>query len=218
VLLTVVLVLSAVVVALCRVAYLFIRQNGRILLRLDAIERHLARQSESSAGIKTGKPGSHSLLRSRINRTGLLPGTEAPPFRLRALEGREIALDQYRRRTLFVVFSDPNCGPCSILAPKLEQRWRELPHMEFLMISRGDEHTNRRKSEELGISFPIVLQRQWEISRLYGIFGTPVAYLIGGDGRIAAGPASGEQQILSLLTGEFVDTGTNALELLRRTS
>jgi hypothetical protein len=46
------------------------------------------------------------------------------------------------------------------------------------MVSRRDAEANRQKVKEHGLTFPVVLQKQWEISLRYGIFATPVGYLI----------------------------------------
>jgi hypothetical protein len=70
------------------------------------------------------------------------------------------------------------------------------------MVSRGDPETNRVKSTEHGLTFPIVLQRQWEISREYGMFATPIAYLIDEQGMIAADAAVGGNAILALAYGK----------------
>ena len=37
-------------------------------------------------------------------------------------------------------------------------------------------------AREHGLSFPILLQKQWEISRRYAMFATPVAYMIDENG------------------------------------
>jgi hypothetical protein len=66
------------------------------------------------------------------------------------------------------------------------------------MISRGDVEANRRKAAEHGVSFPIVLQRHWEISRAYGMFATPIAYRIDEHGFIDKGVAVGAGPILEL--------------------
>jgi hypothetical protein len=49
---------------------------------------------------------------------------------------------------------------------------------------------------EHGLTFPIALQRSWEVSRAYGMFATPVAYLIDEHGRTAAPVALGPRAIL----------------------
>jgi hypothetical protein len=69
------------------------------------------------------------------------------------------------------------------------------------MVSRRDPEANRRKAVELGLTFPLVLQKSGEISLRYGIFATPVGYLIDEQGIIAADVAKGVEPILALATG-----------------
>lgn len=150
-----------------------------------------------------GKPkGDRSLENSRINRNGLPMGVPAPVFRLPLLDGTELSLEKYRGQRVLLVFSDPECGPCNELAPQLEQLHRRTTDLQILMISRGDTEVNRIKATEHGLTFPIVVQRKWEISRDYGIFATPVAYLIDEQGIIAADVAVGHEAILALATGK----------------
>ena len=82
---------------------------------------------------------------------------------------------------MLLVFSDPACGPCQHLAPKLENLHRR-GDVQVLMISRGNTEANRQKVAEHGLTFPVVLQRHWEISRDYAVFATPVGYLVDAKG------------------------------------
>ena len=68
-----------------------------------------------------------------------------------------------------------------------------------LMISKGEPKENRAKAKEHGLTFPIVLQQQWEISRRYAMFATPVAYLIDGAGIIVKDVAVGVDGIQALM-------------------
>jgi peroxiredoxin len=136
---------------------------------------------------------------SRLTRDGLKAGTTAPPFRLPRLDGGELALEEFRGRRLLLVFSDPDCGPCAELAPALEQFHRGGSGVQVLMISRRDPEANRQKVAELGLTFPVVLQRHWEISMLYGMFATPIAYLIDERGVLATDVAVGAQPIQDLM-------------------
>ena len=43
---------------------------------------------------------------------------------------------------------------------------------QVVMISRGEPKENRAKVKEHGLTFPIMLQRQWEISQRYAMFAT----------------------------------------------
>ncbi len=166
----------------------------------------VADDPRSAAPDTTGSNGhpkhgrNRSLSESRLNRNGLAAGTLAPAFSVPRLDAGKLSLEQYRGRRVLLVFSDPNCGPCDALAPRLEQAGHERPEVQILMVSRGDADVNRRKVEDLGLTFPVGLQRQWEISKLYAMFATPIAYLIDEGGRTAADVAIGVEPILGLLT------------------
>jgi peroxiredoxin len=144
------------------------------------------------------------LAASRLNRSGLKVGTPAPPFRLPCLDGGELALEDYRGRRLLLVFSDPQCAPCSEFAPHLERFHRQGAGGNVLMVSRRDAETNRQKVAELGLTFPVVLQRHWEVSQLYAMFATPMAYLIDERGVIAADVAKGSEAIQALMSAAAV--------------
>jgi len=74
-----------------------------------------------------------------------------------------------------------------------KQPWKDFiarkthptPTVAIIMISKGQPKENRVKVKEHGLTFPIVLQQQWEISRRYAMFVTPIAYLIDDQGAIA---------------------------------
>lgn len=141
-----------------------------------------------------------ALSESRIEREGLKAGTPAPSFSLPDLAGRTVSLEQYRGRRLLLVFSDPHCEPCDVLARELAGRRRERQHnqLDVLMISRGEVEENRRKASEHAIEFPIVIQPGWRISKKYGIFATPVAFLVNENGVIEKEVARGTDQILAV--------------------
>ncbi len=143
---------------------------------------------------------SGNLVDSQIERSGLKAGTLAPSFKLPDLDGRNVSLEDYRGKQLLLVFSDPHCGPCNQHAPELARLHRQHRNnrLALIMVGRGDIEENRRKAQEHGLEFPVVLQRKWEVSRQYGIFGTPVAFLVGEDGVIKNNVAMGTDEILEL--------------------
>src|SRR5262249_6533423 len=71
-----------------------------------------------------------SLARSRLNRSGLKARTVAPEFKLPLLGGGELALADLRGRRVLLVFSDPKCGPCDELAPRLQELHRTRPNLQ----------------------------------------------------------------------------------------
>src|SRR6516162_10397593 len=106
-----------------------LRQNGRMLLRLDELEKRLSELEWDEFGgngeDRSARFGNRSVARSKIKRDGLTAGTSAPDFRLPCLDGTERSLQDFQGRRVVLVFSDPHCGPCSTLAPRLERFHRE---------------------------------------------------------------------------------------------
>jgi peroxiredoxin len=143
--------------------------------------------------------GNRHLAGSKLNRNGLPAGTLAPDFTLPALDGGSLSLNQFRGRRVLLVFSDPHCGPCDQLASELEHAHRQAGEVQIVMVSRGDREANRAKTAEHRLTFPILLQKQWEVSRDYAMFATPVAYLIDEEGRTTADVAVGVESIRDLL-------------------
>jgi peroxiredoxin len=174
-----------------------VRQHGRILLRLEALEG----ADTGPDGIRAYR-GNRRLTDSRIRRDGLVVGTVAPAFRLRRVGGGELSLGEFFGRRILLVFSDLACGPCMLLAPDLERLHRRSATPQVLVISRGEAEENRTKAAEHGLTYPIVIQRRWDLSRDYGMFATPIAYLIDEKGVIAANVAVGRDAILALASLE----------------
>jgi len=208
--------------------YHLIRQRGRMLIRLDAIERRLRGIEHSideegrfispqAAGVEQVLALAHeaispradhsrdiaryhrSLSKSRILREGLKAGTPAPAFNLPAINGQSVSLDAYTGRRLLLMFTSPYCAPCDNLAPHLVRLQARLNgDLALLMIGRGEAGENRLKAEHYGFTFPVALQKHWEISKQYGIFATPVAFLIDEAGVIIQDVAKGVDEILTL--------------------
>jgi peroxiredoxin len=74
----------------------------------------------------------------------------------------------------------------------------QRPDLQVLVISRRDAGASRAKAESLNLSYPIVLQKQWEISLQYGMFATPIGYLIDEQGTVLKHVAVGVEPILAL--------------------
>jgi peroxiredoxin len=164
---------------------------------LDLLRRS-GRTSEAPSNGHSRAVSPGSLAASRINRDGLKAGTQAPEFTLPTLDGSEITLSSYRGQPVLLVFSDSNCRPCNELLPKLEEIHRSSKDLRVLVVGRGDPEANRDKVKKLGLTFPVVLQRSWEISRAYGMFSTPIGYLIDEDGVLMEDVAVGGNRILAL--------------------
>jgi peroxiredoxin len=157
---------------------------------------------KQNAAVDKAKAAGLAITDSKLQRNGLAPGTEAPNFTLPDLSGRPWTLADFRGKRTLLVFSDPGCGPCQTLAPSLEQLYEvhRANNLNVLMVSKGDLEANRQKAKEHGFTFPVVLQRNWEISKDYAMFATPVGYLIDERGVISKDVAVGGDAILRLVS------------------
>jgi peroxiredoxin/uncharacterized membrane protein YphA (DoxX/SURF4 family) len=158
-----------------------LRQNGRLLLRLEAVEAELG-------------------LRAEPPEPGLPAGTPAPAFRLPALDGSMVTLDALREagETILLIFTEPGCGGCDALMPDVGRWQREYAdRLSIVPISRGALETNRAKAAEHQLR-NFLLQVDEETSSLYQAEGTPTAVLIK-NGRIASLVASGADAIHALV-------------------
>lgn len=177
----------------------------------------LAEEAAKEEAPSAGESGSKRLRRekpissSRIVRDGLKAGTPAPAFSLPDIYGDTISLSDYRGRRVLLAFSDPNCAPCDELAPELARFDRQYADggLSMILVSRGEPEESRKKAEQHGIQFPVVMQEKWRLSKEYGIFSTPVAFLIDEKGVIAKDVAIGPDPILTLAQ-EGVQTGKDS--------
>ncbi len=88
-------------------AYELVRQNGRILLRLEAIEQQFGLGPRRGVGTQRPEAG------------GLQFGAVAPDFELPDLAGVRHKLSEFRERNVLLVFFNPQCGYCTQMAADL---------------------------------------------------------------------------------------------------
>jgi len=176
------LIVGMVVLGLLAAQWWFLvhllRQNGRLLVRLETLEGRLTAGGVAPAqnGIPAQTPA------------GLPVGTPAPSFSLVGLYGETLTLEALRAtgKPVMLLFTDPNCGPCTAMLPEIG-RWQE-EHAEKLtisLISRGNPEENRAKSSEHGLA-NVLLQKDWEVAQAYLINGTPSAVLVQPGGTVSS--------------------------------
>src|SRR5215469_5503795 len=188
---------SVVVVALLAVEswvlFKVLSQQGRLLLRLEAVEAQLAVNGMAPQPAPAGN--------AALPVTGLPVGAPAPAFALSTLTGETITLDALRAlgKPVVLVFSDPNCGPCTALLPAVGRWQREyVTKLVVALVSRGDSEANRAKAAEHGITH-LLLQQDREVAEAYQAYGTPSAVLVQRDGTIGSPLAPGADAIRGLI-------------------
>lgn len=166
------------------------RQQGRILLRLDTLEKELSEQGLISASGMADVPAG-----------GPLAGQPVPPFMAPNLEGGSSSLSDLLApgHPLLLIFIRPSCVPCTELLPEIA-RWQGVLAGRFTMavVSQGAIGENRLKLAGAGIG-RVLVQRELEISHGLAMHTTPSALLISPEGMVARDAAVGAAAIRRLV-------------------
>jgi peroxiredoxin len=183
---------GTVVLALLAVQWFFLfgvlRQNGRLLARLNAVEERLA-----AAGLAPSENGAHRT-------SGLAVGSPAPAFALQDLDGEEVTLDGLRARgkPVMLMFTDPSCEPCMDLLPDVG-RWQQqyAGKLTIALVGRGSVEENSAEASEHGVE-NVLLQEDWEVADAYEIDATPGAVVVSPEGIIGSPVAQGPDEVEAL--------------------
>jgi uncharacterized membrane protein YphA (DoxX/SURF4 family)/peroxiredoxin len=124
---------------------------------------------------------------------GRAPGTPAPPFVARHLDGRTVSLDELRARgrPVVLVFTSPGCPSCRVLMPRLAE-WQVTLAERLTIVPVGDrgEEYHRDLAEQTGIRDVLLEQLPGGVRNAYEAGGTPSAVVVDPDGTIG-GPTVG---------------------------
>jgi peroxiredoxin len=191
-----------------------LRQNGRILLRLDTLD---AGRVTGPGGGTTSPPapaaglgerhatpapppaaagnGRHAQDGSPASRP-LAVGEPAPDLALPDLQGRIVDLNRGHDHPVLLLFWSPDCGFCQQLldAVKAWERERRPDGRRLLVVSTGSAEAN----QALGLRSPVLLDPGRRVMRAFGAHGTPMAVLIDATGAIVSPLAAGVAQVRAL--------------------
>ncbi len=116
-------------------------------------------------------------------------GFSAPDFTLETLDGGQITLSDLRGQVVLINFWATWCPPCRAEMPALERVYRSFKPMglEVLAVNltdQDDEVAVSRFIQELGLTFPILLDRRGEASKRYLLRGLPSTFFVDRQGVI----------------------------------
>ena len=167
-----------------------LRQQGRLLLRLEATEARLA--EAGLAPIEGSAPF-----------VGLAVGTQAPTFSLASVQGETHTLSSLLEagKPVLLLFANPDCGPCAALFPEVGRWQRDYANrLTLAVISGGSREANQSKVQAQGIDV-VLLQQDLEVQVAYQVSGTPSSVLVRPDGSIESPVAQGADAIRRLVAG-----------------
>lgn len=109
----------------------------------------------------------------------LQPGTQAPPFRLAATGGGEIALEDLRGKKVVLYFYPRDATPgCTTEACDFRDRHEEILRegAVVLGISKDSIASHDRFRAKHALPFPLLSDPDNEVAKAYGAFGEKTMY------------------------------------------
>lgn len=133
---------------------------------------------------------------------GLEVGDELGPFTAPDLDGAPIDLTGLRDRQVLLVNWSPRCGYCAKIAPELAEVQPALAEqgVSLVLLTAGEADENRELLEANGLAATVLLREEAseDFEDPFPGMGTPVAYLIDEEGRVAAPLGYGADQVPAL--------------------
>ena len=142
-------------------------------------------------------------------------GSVAPAFSLERLDGPPVSLAGLEGQVVLINFWATWCEPCKLEMPAMDRLYQvhRDAGFELLAISVGEEaELVRTFRDELGFSFPVLLDPEREVSAAYQTYRFPESYLVDREGVVVeryVGPREWDheayrERIGRLLEGEDI--------------
>lgn len=114
-------------------------------------------------------------------------GVQAPGFTLKDVQGNEVTLSQFKGKVVFLNFWATWCPACRIEMPSMERLHETFSDQNFTVLTVNvdqDTATVKDFTKENSHSFPVLLDPDGRVQRIYGVFRLPETFLIDPSGAI----------------------------------
>jgi len=116
-------------------------------------------------------------------------GDAAPDFTLPALDGREITLNQYHGKNIFLLFWTQGCVFCQTRGIfMVNEIYRQGQQSGLVVLSIDVAESKGEVAEfvrQKGLVYPVLMDKDASVSRIkYGVYVVPTLLIIGRDGLI----------------------------------
>jgi cytochrome c biogenesis protein CcmG, thiol:disulfide interchange protein DsbE len=125
------------------------------------------------------------------------PGARAPAFEAVTLEGEVARIQDFQGSVVLLNIWATWCPPCVYEMPSMQRLYEHFEGQDFKIVAvsidapQGQRDPFGRQggdvaafAEEYGLTFPIWLNPEGTIQRVYRTTGVPESFVIGRDGRI----------------------------------
>mgnify|MGYP000064713730 CR=1 FL=1 len=113
--------------------------------------------------------------------------SNAPDFTLRSTAGPNLRLHEQRGQVVLVNFWATWCGPCRQEMPHLNRLYDRYRGAGFVLLGINIDDDPRAAASlaaKLGLNFPVLLDSDKKVSRVYDMSAMPATLLIDRDGRV----------------------------------
>ncbi|MGC8856316.1 MAG: TlpA disulfide reductase family protein [Anaerolineae bacterium] len=116
-------------------------------------------------------------------------GFLAPDFTLNSLDGKRYTLSELRGQAIILNLWASWCPPCRAEMPTLQKLYEEYRNQGLLVLAVNSTVQDKPAAipgfvQQYGLTFPILLDEDGEVSRAYQLRSLPSSYFIGRDGII----------------------------------
>ncbi|WP_163102198.1 redoxin domain-containing protein [Peribacillus alkalitolerans] len=119
------------------------------------------------------------------NAPGLKIGKDAPDFELQTLDGQKVSLSDLKGKKVMLNFWATWCPPCKAEMPEMEEFQQQLSKDEVILAVNIDPQNDVEGFiDSMGVTFPIALDEDGEVNKMYKILTIPTTYFIDSDGVI----------------------------------
>ena len=115
------------------------------------------------------------------------PQAAAPDFTLKSAEGRNLRLQEQRGQVVLVNFWASWCGPCKQEMPHLSRLFEKYRSSGFTLLAVNiddDARHGAATAAKWGLKFPVLLDAEKNVTRLYDLGAMPSTVLIDRDGKV----------------------------------
>ena len=131
-------------------------------------------------------PGSGVLAASEAAAPAPEVGAPAPDFTLETVDGESLRLSDLRGKVVAVNFWATWCAPCRLEMPDLQERAERFPDRLAVIGVNFAETAEEVDAfrREVGVDFPLLLDPEADVQRLYRVLGYPTTFFIDEEGTI----------------------------------
>lgn len=132
----------------------------------------------------------------------------AKDFTLKDITNKKVNLKSYRGKVVMLNFWATWCNPCRMEMPSMEKLHQQLKDKGFIIISVASGDSKEEVSsfmKEYRLTFPALLDDEYEVSDKYKVWAVPTTYFINTKGEII-GKAQGSRDWSTRAATQYISS------------